>query len=225
MPSLSLDRKVTSIASELPGAADLFRRSGINFCCGGQVSLREAAQEAGLSPEGLLAELVALDHEAGRDAPTETLALIDHLLTRYHETHRRELEFLIPLAQKVERVHGDHPVAPIGLAVELAAIRDELDSHMKKEEQVLFPMMRRGGSPAISHPMAHMRHEHDETAERLARIEEITHGLALPAGACASWTALYTGVKKFTGDLVTHMHLEDAVLFPRFDSTSKPALA
>src|SRR5690349_12661731 len=113
MPELSLDQKVTSLAAELPGAAELFRRSGINFCCGGHVSLREAAHEAGMSPESLLSELVSLERDAARDAPGETTALIKHLLTRYHDTHRKELDFLIPLAEKVERVHGDHSLAPI----------------------------------------------------------------------------------------------------------------
>lgn len=217
MSALSLDRTVTSVAAELPGAAALFRRSGINFCCGGDVSLQAAAEKAGLSPNGLLAVLQELERAAGRDAPEDTVSLIDHLLARYHETHRRELEFLIPLAQKVERVHGDHPSAPIGLADALEAMRDELESHMMKEELVLFPMMRAGASETIEHPIIQMRHEHDDAAQLLATIEHVTHGLALPPGACGSWTALYTGVKKFNDDLVTHMHLENAILFPRFE--------
>lgn len=223
MLELSLDNKVAVIAAELPGAAELFRRSGINYCCGGHVTIREAAEEAGLAPESLLSDLAALERDAGRDAPDETKALIDHLLTRYHDTHRKELEFLIPLAQKVERVHADHPVAPIGLATELIALQKELDGHMTREEQVLFPMMLRGGSPAIAHPIAHMRHEHDDAAQHLGRIEQLTHGLATPPGACGSWTALYTGVRKFADDLVAHMHLENEVLFRRFDPTQVSA--
>lgn len=223
MSALSLDRTVTSVAAELPGAANLFRRSGINFCCGGDVSLRAAAEKAGLSPHGLLAVLQELERAAARDAPEETEPLIDHLLARYHETHRRELEFLIPLAQKVERVHGDHPAAPIGLAEALEAMREELESHMAKEELVLFPMMRSGQRGTISHPINQMRHEHDEAAELLNRIEQVTHGLTLPAGACGSWTALYTGVRKFNDDLVAHMHLENAVLFPRFEQAAATA--
>jgi regulator of cell morphogenesis and NO signaling len=223
MSALSLDRTVTSVAAELPGAANLFRRSGINFCCGGDVSLRDAAEQAGLSPDGLLAVLQELERAASRDAPDDTDSLIDHLLARYHETHRRELEFLIPLAQKVERVHGDHPAAPIGLAEVLEAMREELESHMAKEELVLFPMMRSGQRGTISHPINQMRHEHDEAAQLLNTIEQVTHGLTLPDGACGSWTALYTGVRKFNDDLVAHMHLENAVLFPRFEQATATA--
>lgn len=218
MPTLSLETTVTTLAAELPGAADLFRRSAINFCCGGDIPLRAAAERAGLSPEALLAELEALRQAAGREAPQETGALIDHLVTRYHDTHRQELAFLIPLAEKVERVHGDHPASPSGLARALTALRDELEDHMGSEEQILFPLMRQGDGPRISRPIAQMRHEHDVTARLLQDIEHAAHGMALPEGACGSWTALYTGLRKLTGDLVRHMHLENAVLFPRFET-------
>jgi len=218
MQTLSLDSTVAAIAAELPGAADLFRRSFINFCCGGDVPLRAAAERAGLAPADLLAELEALERAAGREAPEETDPLIDHLVSRYHDTHRRELAFLIPLAQKVERVHGDHPAAPSGLATALSALSKELEDHMAHEEQVLFPLMRQGPDVRISRPIAQMRIEHDDAARLLRDIEHAAHGMALPAGACNSWTALYTGLRKFTDDLVAHMHLEDKVLFPRFEA-------
>lgn len=217
MQTFSLETTVTTIAAELPGAAELFRRSAINFCCAGDIPLSEAAERAGLSPADLLAELEALQRMAGLEAPQETGLLIDHLLSRYHETHRRELAFLIPLAEKVERVHGDHPVVPSGLARALVALKAELEDHMTSEEQILFPLMRQGQNTRISRPIMQMRHEHADTVRLLQDIEHAAHGMALPEGACGSWTALYTGLRKLTDDLVLHMHLENAVLFPRFE--------
>lgn len=218
MTPLTLSASVGDIASDLPGAAEVFRRNGISFCCGGALTLADAAAKQGLAPETLLDALQALIDAAGRDAPQETLPLIDHILARYHETHRDELEWLIPLAQKVETVHGDHDEAPLGLTEALIALHDELDSHMLKEEQVLFPMMQQGGHPMIAHPIGVMRHDHDNAAELLRAVERITRGLSLPEGACRSWTALYTGLGKFSEDLVRHMHLENNILFPRFEA-------
>lgn len=218
MIPLSHHSIVADIAAALPGAAEVFRKSGISFCCGGAVSLADAAQRHGLKTDALLAELQALQAAAGRDAPSETPDLIVHILSRYHDTHRAELAWLIPLAQWVETVHGDHDSAPLGLTDALIALNSELDSHMQKEEQVLFPMMQQGGHPMIGHPIAVMRHEHDDATTLLQRIEQTTHNLALPDGACGSWTALYTGLRKFCDDLVTHIHLENTVLFPRFDT-------
>lgn len=216
MTELSALALVGDIAATQPGAAEVFRRNGISFCCGGAMSLADAATQHGLAVEALLDDLSALQMAARRDAPAETLPLIDHILTRYHDTHRTEMDWLIPLAQKVETVHGDHDEAPAGLTAALLALRDELDTHMAKEEQVLFPMMRQGGHPAIQHPIAAMRDDHDAAAQLLHHITHITHGLTLPDGACRSWTALYTGLEKFHDDLVAHMHLENEVLFPRF---------
>ncbi|MFC3086824.1 iron-sulfur cluster repair di-iron protein [Tabrizicola soli] len=220
MTELSPSAIVGDIAGTLPGAAEVFRRNGISFCCGGTLSLSEAAAKQGLAVDAVLDELRALAAGAGRDAPSETLPLIDHILARYHETHRTEMDWLIPLAQKVETVHGDHDEAPLGLTQALIDLQDELESHMAKEEQVLFPMMRQGGHPMIVHPIGAMRHEHDHAAELLARVEHVTNGLNLPEGACRSWTALYTGLAKFSEDLVTHMHLENTVLFPRFEAAA-----
>ncbi|WP_374643590.1 iron-sulfur cluster repair di-iron protein [Tabrizicola sp.] len=220
MTELSPSAIVGDIAGTLPGAAEVFRRNGISFCCGGTLSLSEAAAKQGLAVEAVLDELRALAAGAGHDAPAETLPLIDHILTRYHETHRTEMDWLIPLAQKVETVHGDHDEAPLGLTQALIDLQDELESHMAKEEQVLFPMMRQGGHPMIVHPIGAMRHEHDHAAELLSRVEHVTNGLNLPEGACRSWTALYTGLAKFSEDLVTHMHLENTVLFPRFETAA-----
>ncbi|MBS0563507.1 MAG: iron-sulfur cluster repair di-iron protein [Proteobacteria bacterium] len=220
MTILSLDATVGEIAAELPGAAEVFRRHGISFCCGGSHSLAAAAANSGLAPDSLLGELRALRDAAGREAPEATGALIDHILSRYHEVHRTELAGLIPLAQKVETVHGDHEEAPLGVTETLVALRDELEAHMQKEEQVLFPMMRRGGHPMIGQPIAVMRHDHDTAADLLRGIEHVTRGLTLPEGACRSWSALYAGLRKFSEDLVTHMHLENDILFPRFEGTA-----
>lgn len=220
MIELSPTAIVGDIASNLPGAAEVFRRSGLSFCCGGTLSISEAAAKHGLSADTLLKELQALTVAAGREAPQDTLPLIEHILTRYHDTHRSELAWLIPLAQKVETVHGDHEAAPLGLCDALAALQLELESHMAKEEQVLFPMMREGGHPMIAHPIGVMRHEHDHAAGLLREIEHVTRGLTLPEGACRSWSALYTGLAKFTEDLVAHMHLENDILFPRFEAVS-----
>ena len=88
---------------------------------------------------------------------------------------------------------------------------------MLKEEQVLFPLMRAGGAPMIVHPIAQMRLEHDEHGERLRRLEALTGGFALPDGACPTWAALYTGLRKLVDDVMEHVHLENNVLFARFE--------
>ncbi len=216
-------RTLADIATKLPGATGIFRAHKLDFCCGGNVTLSEAAAKRGLSLSGVEAALLALDPGAKRAVPTAPAPLIDHILTRYHEVHRRELPELIRLATRVEAVHREHAAVPAGLAVQLEEMRNELKSHMLKEEAILFPLMRSGGNPMIVHPIARMRDEHDEHGERLRALETLTHGLTLPDDACPTWRALYAGLRKLIDDLMEHIHLENNLLFPQFGALPEGA--
>lgn len=209
------DRQVAEIAAQLPGATQVFRAHKIDFCCGGQVSLAHAAEQRGVPLGVIEAQLAELDGSIAT-VPQETAALIDHILVRYHDTHRRELPELLRLAARVEARHADHPQVPRGLHAALEEAAAALEEHMQKEEQILFPMMNRGGHPMISAPIGMMRHEHDHHGERLAHLEALTNDCVVPPGACASWQALYVGVRKLIDDVREHVHLENNVLFSRF---------
>lgn len=216
--AITPDTPVGAITDVLPGATEVFRRAGIGFCCGGAETLADAAAHNGADLGAVMAALKALVARSAAVPPTETPALIDHILARFHDVHREELEWLIPLAQKVETVHGDHEEAPLGLTAALIALAEDLDGHMMKEEEVLFPLMRQGGHPMIAHPIAAMRHDHDRADGLMRDVLAVTRNLTLPEGACRSWTALYTGLRKFADDLTAHMSLENDVLFPRYDA-------
>lgn len=216
------DQRVGDIAVKLPGASALFRAARIDFCCGGDVVLGEAARARGLDLAVLESRLAALSPVAEAGLPESTDALLDHILTRYHETHRRELDELVRLARKVEAVHAEHPEVPRGLGDELEAMRLELGEHMAKEEMALFPMMRAGEGAVIGHPIQMMRREHEHHGAQLARIEEVAREFATPDDACRSWRALYAGAAKFVDDVREHIHVENNLLFPRFAPTREP---
>ncbi|MFC7610763.1 DUF542 domain-containing protein [Teichococcus aestuarii] len=108
-------RSVAEIAAALPGATAVFRRHKLDFCCGGQAPLAEAAARRGVDLATVEGELAALHPDAAAaTVPQETGALIALIEQRYHATHRRELPELVRLARRVEAVHGEHPLAPRG---------------------------------------------------------------------------------------------------------------
>lgn len=213
-----LDQPVGRITLTVPGATRIFHTHHINFCCGGQIPLREAAQRIGLDTDKLVAELEALAPNETDDHDWQSASndeLIDHILTRYHDTHRRQLPELIRMARRVEQVHGDHVTCPRGLADLLSEIHQEMESHMQKEEQFLFPMLRRDlGAHALG-PITVMRHEHDDHGASLERLLVLTDDINPPKGACTTWRALYTGLREFRDDLMQHIHLENNLLFER----------
>lgn len=210
-------RTLADIAVALPGATALFRAEKLDFCCGGKVSLADAMAARQKDPSELTARLEALEASATpSDTPDDVDGLIDHILARYHETHRREVPELIRMARRVEAVHRDNPNVPVGLADMLEHIGQELESHMQKEEQILFPMMRTGGHPMIGGPISVMLSEHEDHGENLRKLEAITSDFTPPEDACTTWRALYAGARKLTDDVMVHIHTENNILFPRF---------
>jgi regulator of cell morphogenesis and NO signaling len=215
---LSLDQAIGQIAVQLPGATAVFRRLKLDFCCGGQISLKQAALEKGLDPSEVLDELSALRRTDALPGITEPVALIDHILARYHEVHRAQLPELIRMARRVEAVHRDHPLVPAGLADLLETMEQELLSHMQKEELVLFPMLKAGGNPFVTQPIGMMRSEHVDHGAMLEKLAARTNDAKPPEGACNTWRALYAGIAQLNDDLINHIHLENNVLFAQFDA-------
>lgn len=208
---------IGQIAAMLPGAAAVFLHHGVDFCCGGEQRLTEAAAARTLDLPSVLAELAEVPAATG-DAwyDAETPQVIEHIKTRYHAVHLRELPWLIRLARKVEAAHKDNLEAPRGLTDLLMRINAEVKIHQQREEVILFPMMLRGGAPMIASAIATMRAEHDDHGTALAEIDRLTHGRMAPADACPTWKALCLGLTKFHNDLTLHVHLENNILFPRF---------
>ena len=217
-PALSADQQIGQIAVQLPGATAVFRRLKLDFCCGGQIPLAQAAADKGLDVNAVLAELASLQRsDAAPDATTPS-ALIDHILARYHDVHRQQLPELIRMARRVESVHRDNPNVPAGLADHLEEMHEELVSHMIKEEQVLFPMLKSGGNPFVGQPIGMMRAEHVDHGAALDKLNALTNDATPPQGACNTWRALYAGIAQLGDDLINHIHLENNVLFPAFEA-------
>lgn len=214
-----LEQPMGVIAQNLPGATAVFHKFKLDFCCGGAHTLREALSKKNLTSDQVVGELAALlDRAEPDETSTEASneALIEHILSRYHDVHRQQLPELIRLSRRVERVHGSKPACPVGLSAHLETMLEALETHMQKEEGILFPLLAQGVSAAV-HPIGVMRMEHDDHAQALARIDALTDGIRLPEGACNTWRALYLGLATFKTDLMNHIHLENNVLFNRFD--------
>ena len=214
----TLHTPLGELARSQPSSTRVFLRHKLDFCCGGRQSLADACAKAGLDAAQIAREL---ELEAGRSTDTSWAMkpqheLVDHIIEHYHEALRRDLPPLIAAARKVERVHATKPAVPAGLADELEVFWSEMQGHMMKEEQVLFPMLARGArGQQVYMPVRVMESEHDTHAEHLARIRQLTGNLEIPAHACATWTALYQGLQHVEEELMQHIHLENNVLFPR----------
>jgi regulator of cell morphogenesis and NO signaling len=212
--------RVGDVAARHPLATRVFARHGIDFCCGGGQPLATACEQRALDPETVLAEIekeVAAAETPETDWTNVPLAdLIDHIIKTYHEPLREELPRLTDMSTRVIRAHGDREGETLTeLAGVLSGLRMELESHMMKEERVLFPLIRQGRGAMAAAPVSVMEHEHDSAARALGRLRELTDGYEVPRDACNTWRALWHGLADLERAMHEHIHLENNVLFPR----------
>ncbi len=144
-------------------------------------------------------------------------ALIAFILDRFHEAHRREFPALISLAKNVESVHAKHAACPVGLAHVLAEMHAELEAHMAKEEQMLFPALLSGGAGCTPFAIRRMWLEHVDHDARLQQLRVSAHAFRPPPDASPSWRKLYAGCEKLHDDLRAHIDTENDILFPMFE--------
>ena len=214
-----LDQSMGKLARSTPGVTAVFHKYQLDFCCGGNQTVRAAARNQNIDERALLDELTQINPADTEEdcADSTNKQLIGHILSRFHEQHRQQLPELARLAARVEQVHGGNPDCPKGLSAQLQVMSNALEMHMQKEEKILFPMILQGHSHMAAQPVTVMRSEHLAHAGELTELDRLTRGNTLPKGACTTWRALYLGLETFKADLMEHIHLENNILFDRID--------
>lgn len=230
---LDATKTVREFAIEIPNATRVFEQLKIDYCCGGNTPLKEACGQKGLNVE----EVLQLLGEAGpaevsseaADAPSLPLAqLINLILEKHHVFTRNELNRLTALLEKVCSVHGMNHPELLHIQSQFLNLRAELESHMMKEERILFPYITRLEGAVIEHrpapfapfgevrnPIEAMMREHDAAGDILKSIRELSNDFATPQDGCLSYHTLYNALEELEKDLHQHIHLENNILFPR----------
>lgn len=224
---------VAEIAANSLAAVRVFERLGIDYCCGGKRPLGEICQEKGLDAGAVQRELDAAGKtsEAGeRDWASAPLRdLVDHIVNTHHAYLKREFQPLAERLAKVYHVYNErYGPTLVGLPEVYAGLRSELETHMFKEERILFPAIVAVESAAVAgaplprtpfgpfaNPIGMMEAEHESAGQALTQIRAITGNFAMPDYACVTYRALMTGLQELEQDLHLHIHLENNILFPR----------
>jgi regulator of cell morphogenesis and NO signaling len=176
----------------------------VDFCCGGPQPGRRlpgAAARSGHHPRRHRGR-----GSAGRGPPRWDEAplpsLVSHIVTTYHQRLRAALPELVAMARKVEQRHGDKASCPRGLAAALEAMHESLLDHLRKEEEILFPLIVSGLGTQAAAPVHVMEIEHEHHREHLLALRSLTDDLTPPAEACTTWRALYLGLQQLEQELM-----------------------
>lgn len=221
--------------------AQVFKKYGIDFCCGGKKSVKQVCAEKGISQDELEQELLAMDEaEQNRQAEYdkwEPSFLADYIVNMHHTYVREAIPALYEYTTKIARVHGSRHPELVEVVKHFTNVANELEAHMPKEERVLFPYIKqldeakKSGvkldKPAfgsIQNPINMMEMEHEHAGNELEKIRELTGNYTLPADACATYTVAFKKLKEFEDDLFRHIHLENNILFPKALELEKEVL-
>lgn len=214
-----IDRTLGSLVVENPARSRVLEELGLDYCCGGKKTLRESCVAKSLVPEQVMAQLEKCDQTD--TAPTQDPAtltpglLADHIESTHHAYLKRELPRLSQLLDKVVAAHGRTNPYLHELKAVFEPFRSELEQHMAKEEQVLFPWIRQKIGSGMRGPIAVMEAEHEAAGAALETFRVLTAGYSIPETACGTFRALMDGLATLERDMHQHVHLENNVLFPK----------
>ncbi len=228
--------KVGDIATMVPAAIEVFERYGVDFCCNGKRPLDEALRGTGLSVGDILAEIErATEAQAQEDELHQDWSgyapgtLADHIEATHHGYLRAELPKIGARMATVLSVHGERHPELFELGRLFEKLRRELDEHLAKEEQVVFPMLRtldteyEGSGPgstrawtpeALRAELASLEAEHGDVGDALKSIRGLTSNYQTPADACITYSTLYRELQGLEVDIHRHVHLENNILIP-----------
>lgn len=227
MSTLSAETTVGTLVAQRLGRARVFEQFGIDFCCGGKRHLQAACAAKGVPIAQVLEALQASDAEPGNACDPSAMGmseLADHIVEKHHGYLRRELPRLSAMLEKVIAVHGERHADLRECGAVFAGLRREMEDHMLKEEQVLFPMIRQlelskirpsFQCGSVENPIRAMEHEHEDAGQSLATLRRLTHGYVPPVDACTTYRVLLDGLAELERDMHLHVHKENSVLFPR----------
>ena len=223
------NQTVGEIVTQEPRLSRVFETLGIDYCCGGKVSLDDACRRHSLDPQVVMSRLI---EESGRASGTppavdpaamSLTALADHIEMTHHTFVKAEIPRLCALSAKVASVHGERDARLLNVRDTFDGLAAEMTSHMMKEERILFPLIREldgaGGNGShrltVAAPIGQMESEHEQAGEALATLRRITDNYSAPDWACNTYRALLDGLENFERDLHEHIHKENNILFPR----------
>lgn len=226
-------RTIGEIVSDDYRTAQVFKKYGLDFCCGGKRSVGEACERKGVDMDALMADIDNLSKSEGEDGHNYSewspAFLVDYIINNHHHFVRHKLPEIKDYATKVAKVHGKtYPVLNEMLGT-LLVLKDEMLSHLEAEERILFPYIKKlvrakeegksaerelqFGTAAQAIDM--MEAEHDEAGKLMAQLEEMGNGFNPPEDACTTFRVYFQNLEGFRDDLHKHVHLENNILFPK----------
>ena len=206
--------------------SSVFKKAGIDFCCGGKQLLSEACRENGINESELENEIRRLAEEPVNEFMNfknwDPVFLSNYIVNTHHQFVKKNLPELVFYTQKIASVHGENHPELVQVATLFEQINSELFQHLKNEEEVLFPVIQElvssGSDKAkqtIVSEITRMFCEHDFAGSTMDEINRITQSYQVPDDGCSTYRVAFKLLEQFEDDLHVHVHLENNIIFPK----------
>lgn len=233
-PLITPNTTIGEIVAANYHAAGIFHRFGMDFCCGGGITLKKACEKRGTDMTRLIAALQTMDKQVlGSDENFQSWEpgyLMDHIIETHHQFVRTKTEEISIYAEKVARVHGEHYPENVAIYKKFRMLSQELLTHLEAEEERLFPLIRTICKARIKgeilppelinslkEELDQMEEDHVVAGDTMKEIRELSNQFTPPADACRTYQILYLNLAGFEQDLHKHVHLENNILFKKAD--------
>ena len=224
-------RTIAEIVADDYKTADIFKKYGIDFCCGGKKSLQKTCEQKQININDVISDLEKIknsDEEISNYKEWDLDKLSQHIISKHHKYVSVNIPIITEYSEKVAKVHGHYYTEVVEINNLFKEIANELLSHMQKEEMILFPYInsladaKRNNttipSPpfgTILNPINMMEMEHENAGDIIKKIQELSNNFTPPKEACNTYRVLYAKLDEFEKDLFLHIHLENNILFPK----------
>ncbi len=225
------DKTVGAVAAADYRITEVFTRHGIDYCCGGDKTIRQACAEQQISPAALLAEITEAVEKNGAVHSYNEWALdflADYITNEHHAYVHRMTPLLSGMLDAVVTAHGDHHPEVLEVQRIWQSLSGELIMHIQKEDLMLFPFIKRlvrsqQAGEQLAPPrfgsaaelIGQMEEDHESTGDELAALADLTNDFTAPEDACNTFSALYGYLAEFQKKTKEHVHLENNILFPK----------
>ncbi len=229
--TLTQETNIGQLVADNYRTASVFKKNNIDFCCNGNRTISEVCQSQGLDSNYLITQLENVMNVGQNNTndynswPLDLLA--DYIEKKHHRYVESKIPEIIPFLDKIIRVHGGHHPELLEVGKLFNESAAELSAHMKKEELILFPFIRKmvqasqrnetvqASFGTVENPIQMMMHEHDTEGERFRKIAALTNNYTPPADGCNTYRITLAMIQEFEDDLHLHIHLENNILFPK----------
>lgn len=210
--------------------ASVFKKYNIDFCCQGNRSIDDACLSDNINTQSVINELEQLKEAKTGQAidyqswPVDLLA--DYIEKKHHRYVEDRTQEILPYLDKICRVHGGRHPELMEIQKQFKEAAGELAAHMKKEELILFPYIRKmvksqkANIPMdkshfgkVENPIHMMMDEHSTEGERFRKIQSLSNTYTPPKDACNTYQVTLALLQEFEEDLHLHIHLENNILF------------